>query len=180
MNILALVTRLALRFSTYVGKNRAFLQFFFGALALVLGLWGWSIKAPAKDWTEVLNNCFRTLQLITLHFPTSFESDVPWQLQWARLLVPLVAVSATFHVLLGGVTRPLRLAMLPHTHNHVVVFGDAQMSEAALDSLAAGARSGRRRRSPVQDRAPRNAGGARLDRGRSRSDAVVDVSSRSI
>jgi len=140
MNILALVTRLALRFSTYVGKNRAFLQFFFGALALVLGLWGWSIKAPAKDWTEVLNNCFRTLQLITLHFPTSFETDVPWQLQCARLLVPLVAVSATFHVLLGGVTRPLRLAMLPHTHNHVVVFGDAQMSEAALDSLAAGAR----------------------------------------
>jgi hypothetical protein len=140
MNILALVTRLALRFSTYVGKRRAVLQFFFGAVALVLGLWGWSIKAPAQDWADVLNNIFRTFQLITLHFPTSFETGVPWQLQWARLLVPLVAVSATFHILLGGVTRPLRLAMLPHTQDHVIVFGDAHMSEAALDTLVAGER----------------------------------------
>ncbi|WP_374548011.1 hypothetical protein, partial [Rhodoblastus sp.] len=140
MNVLALVTRLALRFSTYVGKNRAFLQFFFGAVALILGLWGWSIQSPAHDWAGVLNNFFRTVQLITLHFPTSFDTGIPWQLQWARLLVPLVAVSATFHILLGGVTRPLRLAMLPHTQDHVVVFGDAQMSEGALDALVAGKR----------------------------------------
>lgn len=140
MNFLAALARFALRFSTAVGKHRAFLQFSLGALALALGMWGWSIKAPAQDLAGVLNNFFRTLQLITLHFPTSFETDVPMQLQIARLLVPCVAVSATFHILLGGVTRPLRLAMLPHTQDHVVVFGDAQLSDAALTTLVAGGR----------------------------------------
>jgi hypothetical protein len=137
LSFLALLTRLALRFSTSVGKHRAMLQFLLGGLALVLGFWGWSIKAPLHNWADFLNNCFRTLQLITLHFPTDFDGGISWQLQVARLLVPLVAVSATFHILLGGVTRPLRLALLPHTHDHVVLIGDGQFSESALTDIAA-------------------------------------------
>jgi hypothetical protein len=140
MTFLALLTRFALRFSTYVAKHRAVLQFVVGAIALALGLWGWAIKSPPHDWAGFLNNFFRTLQLITLHFPTDFDSAIPWQLQWARLLVPLVAVSATFHVLVGGVTRPLRLALLPHTRDHIVIFGDAQFSEDALNTLVAARR----------------------------------------
>ncbi|MCW2317530.1 hypothetical protein M2322_003089 [Rhodoblastus acidophilus] len=140
MRLLALLTRLALKFSTLVGENRALLQFVLGALALALGFWGWSIKEPVHDWSGWLNNFFRTLQLITLHFPTEFNGDIPWPLQVARLLVPLIAVSATFHILLGGVTRPLRLALLPHMRDHVVLIGEAQLAQAALIRLAEGER----------------------------------------
>jgi hypothetical protein len=53
MIFLALLTRLALRFSTLVGSHRAILQFVFGSVALVLGFWGWSIKSPVHDLAEV-------------------------------------------------------------------------------------------------------------------------------
>jgi hypothetical protein len=140
LRLLALLTRFALRLSTFVGAHRAMLQFVLGGVALILGFWGWSIREPVQNWSGLLNNCFRTLQLITLNFPTDFDDAVPWPLQVARLLVPLIAVSATFHILLGGVTRPLRLALLPHARDHVVLIGDAQFSQVALTDLAAGGR----------------------------------------
>jgi len=140
LRLIALLTRFALLFSTLIGDHRAMLQFVLGAMALILGFWGWSISEPVHDWPTRLNIFFRTLQLITLHFPTEFKGDIPWQLQVARLLVPLIAVFATFHILIGGVTRPLRLALLPHTRDHVVLIGDSQFSQAALTDLAAGER----------------------------------------
>ncbi len=133
------ISHLALRFSTAVGKHRAILQLVFGGLAFALGLWGFSEKSPvlasAHPWSAFANNFFNTLQLITLHFPTSFDGAIPWKLQVARLLLPLVAVFATFHILVGGVTRPLRLALLPRARGHVVLIGDQQVSDQALKAL---------------------------------------------
>lgn len=137
MTPLYFLSHVALLVSTFVSKNRAILQLVFGAIAFILGFWGFHLKSEAHGWPEYANNFFRTMQLITLHFPSDFDAKVPWQLQIARLLLPLVAVSATFHILVGGVTRPLRLAMLPRARDHVVLTGDQQLSEAALKALVA-------------------------------------------
>lgn len=116
-------------------RRRAALQLAFGSAAVVLGFWGWSIAEHAKDWSGHLNNFFRTLQLITLHFPTAFDSAIPWQLQIARLMVPAIAVLATLDVLVGAITRPLRLAMMPHMRDHLLIVGDTKVADDALQAL---------------------------------------------
>ena len=135
--VLARIFRQSARFSVWMTFHRWSIQLVAGAIALSLGFWGWSLKNPVADLSGYFNNFFRTLQLITLHFPTDFDGVIPWQLQVGRLMVPVVAVLASFHVLIGAVTRPLRLALLTHTSDHFVVYGDAQMTEAALLTLAA-------------------------------------------
>lgn len=110
-------------------------QMLAGLLALSLGFWGWTIKMPPTDAAGWFNNAFRTIQLITFQFPTHLESNIPWQLQVGRLAVPLVVALATFNVLIGTITRPVRLALLPHTTDHIVVCGAAQLTEAALVTL---------------------------------------------
>ena len=135
--MLYFLSRLGIGLSTFVGRYRAILQLLGGGAAVFLGYWGFhETFAPKSAW-DYLSNLFRTLQLITLHFPTNFEGSTNWQLQIARLLLPLVAVSATFHILIGGVTRPLRLALLPRARDHVILVGDQQMSDAAIKALVA-------------------------------------------
>ncbi|OYW60757.1 MAG: hypothetical protein B7Z40_19580 [Bosea sp. 12-68-7] len=136
MPALLALSRTTARVSSVVTRSRGELQFAAGLVALGLGFWGWSIERPAADWAGHINNLFRTLQLITLNFPTNFDGHIPWQLQLARLMVPLVAILASFNVLMGTVTRPLRLALLPRTRGHVVVCGDTKLTEAALLKLA--------------------------------------------
>jgi RyR domain len=128
--------RAASRLAALATRQQGPAQAIAGALALGLGLWGWSIKEPPTEVAVWFNNIFRTLQLITLQFPTNLEAGIPWQLQVARLLVPLVAVFATFNVLVGAITRPVRLALMPYTVGHVVVCGAEQLTEAALKTLA--------------------------------------------
>jgi RyR domain-containing protein len=103
-------------------------------LALTLGFWGWMLFEPGKGVLGVLNNVFRTVQLIALQFPTDFR-DVPWQLQVARLLVPLFAVVASFHVLVGSITRPVRVGLLPFARNHIFIYGFEALTDAALAAV---------------------------------------------
>ena len=56
-----------------------------GAIALVLGFWGWMIEKPPTNLSEVLDNVFRTLQLITLQFPSDIRESPSLLLQVARL-----------------------------------------------------------------------------------------------
>ncbi|MGL4728121.1 MAG: RyR domain-containing protein [Bosea sp. (in: a-proteobacteria)] len=117
-------------------KRKGLLQALAGVIALALGFWGWSIFSPAKTMADHANNFFRTVQLMTLNFPTTFDGKLPWQLQLARLMVPAIAALATLHVIIGAITRPVRIALLPHTKDHLVVCGAAQLTEAALIKLA--------------------------------------------
>jgi hypothetical protein len=103
-------------------------------LALTLGFWGWMLFDPGKGVLGVLNNIFRTVQLIALQFPTDFR-DVPWQLQVARLLVPLFAVVASFHVIIGSITRPVRVGLLPFARNHIFIYGPEALTDAALAAV---------------------------------------------
>lgn len=136
MPALIALSKLSAQMASRVTRHRGEMQLVAGAIALGLGFWGWSIEEPAANWSGHANNLFSTLQLVTLNFPKKFDGEITWQLQIARLMVPLVAVLASFHVLVGAVTRPLRLALLPRAQEHIVVFGDTKLTEAALLTLA--------------------------------------------
>jgi hypothetical protein len=131
-----LLTRYPARLSAFVKRYRSSAQIVAGALAIGLGFWGWLINDHPLNFGGYLNSFFRTLQLVTLQFPTQFTATVPWQLQIARLLLPLVAAAASFHVLVGAISRPFRLALLPHTEDHIIFCGDARLAEAAFVNLA--------------------------------------------
>jgi hypothetical protein len=136
LNSLVHFTRLARRLSSAAARNRFQWQAIAGAVTLVLGYWGWTLQMPPKDFAGWMNNLFRTVQLVTLQFPTSIEQDLPWQLQVARLAVPLIAALATFDVIVGAITRPVRLAIMPHVRGHIIVVGVERIAEAALQVLA--------------------------------------------
>jgi hypothetical protein len=119
----------------FISRNRMYLQTVAGAIALALGFWGWMIEKPPADFRGMLDNVFRTVQLITLQFPTDLNSSPNYQLQIARLAVPVVAILATFQVLIASITRPARLALLPYTSGHIVVCGSAQITQSALKTL---------------------------------------------
>jgi RyR domain len=134
-----LLTVRAGRMAEFVNRHRVKIQAFAGAVALSLGFWGWMIEKPPADYWGVLDNLFRTAQLITLQFP-DLRGSPPLVLQIARLAVPLVAVLASFQVLIAAVTRPARLALLPRISDHIVVCGSLQggslgMTENALSAL---------------------------------------------
>jgi hypothetical protein len=84
-----------------------------GTIFLVLGLWGWMIQGPPANFCGVLDNVFRTLQLITLQFQNDIRESPSVLLHIARLAVPLAAILASFQILIGLITRPTRLALLP-------------------------------------------------------------------
>jgi hypothetical protein len=120
----------------FVASNRGWIQGVTGTVALALGYWGWTIEKPPANVWGILDNLFRTAQLITLQFPTDFRGVIPIPLQIARLAVPIVAVLASFQALVGSITRPARLALLPHSSGHIVVCGSESLTEAALITLA--------------------------------------------
>jgi hypothetical protein len=132
-NLPTLLTRLSLA----VSRRLPVWQAAAGVVALALGLWGWTLHEPPRGYAGWFNNLFRTIQLITLQFPTSLEAAMPWQLQLARFAVPMVAVLATLNVLIGAITRPARLAMMPRARGHIIVSGAERMTEEALKGLAA-------------------------------------------
>ena len=80
MNFLHRVTRPVARFAQRWRAHAGLIQAFFATLAFALGLWGWFLHTPPADLSGHLNNLFRTLQLITLQFPTQFDRQLPWQL----------------------------------------------------------------------------------------------------
>jgi hypothetical protein len=126
--------------ANFFSRYRNKIQAVAGAVALGLGFWGWMIEKPPADLSGVLDNVFRTAQLVTLQFPTDLRGSPSLPLQIARLAVPIVAVLASFQVLIASVTRPARLALLPHIAGHVVVCGSSSMTEKALMTLAASGR----------------------------------------
>jgi RyR domain/TrkA-N domain len=130
------LTLMAGQVGGFVTRYRSWIQGVAGAIALALGYWGWTVKNPPTDLGGWVDNFFRTAQLITLQFPTDFHGSIPVPLQIARLAVPLVAVLASFQALVSSITRPARLALLPHSSGHVIVCGSESLTDAALIALA--------------------------------------------
>jgi len=122
------------RFAGLVTRYRKYVHGIIIFLALSLGYWGWWMVQPPTDMQGYLDNFYLTVQLVTLQFPKD-HGHVPWPLQAARLLVPLVTVVGSFHVLVGSITRPMRIALLPHARKHIVLCGSKTLTEAALIAL---------------------------------------------
>ena len=134
-----LVLELTLRaglIGQFVTRYRGWFKGVAGTIALALGFWGWMIAKPPTDFWEVLDNLFRTAQLITLQFPHDFRGSMPVPLQIARLAVPVVAVLASFQILISSITRPARLALLRRAYGHIVICGFDSLTEGALSALA--------------------------------------------
>src|SRR5690242_13557749 len=138
--LILLLTVRAGRMADFINRHRVKIQAGAGAIALSLGFCGWMMERPPNDYWGVLDNVFRTAQLVTLQFP-DLHSSPSLVLQIARLAVPIVAILASFQVLVAAVTRPARLALLPRISDHIVVCGSGSgsidMTEAALTALAA-------------------------------------------
>ena len=130
------ITLLSGHIASIVTRYLVSIQVVAGTIALVLGFWGWMIEKPPANLSEVLDNMFRTLQLITLQFPSDIRASPSLLLQIARLAVPLVAVLASFQILVASITRPARLALLPRISGHLVVCGLPHLSDSALATLA--------------------------------------------
>lgn len=137
--LILLFTVHAGRMARFINDHKTKIQAIAGAFALSLGFWGWTIERPPHDLWGILDNAFRTAQLITLQFP-SLSGSPSVVLQIARFAVPLVAVLASFQVLIASVTRPARMALLPRIAEHIVLCGYAGLTETALSTLVASGR----------------------------------------
>jgi hypothetical protein len=134
-SIILLVVVYSGRLAGFINRHKNKIRAVAVTIALLLGIWGWTIERPPADAWGVLDNVFRTLQLITLQFPSQYGS-LPTPLQIARFAVPIVSVVASFQILVASLTRSARLAMVPHIAGHVVVCGFAGLTEKALSTLA--------------------------------------------
>ena len=107
-----------------------------GVVAWVLGYWGFT----QLDDDHAAS--YRALQLFTLDAGDIVEEPVPWQLQIARYLAPIVALSAAITALLavfGEQIQLLRVRFL--TRNHTVVAGlGAKGSRLAFNLHDAGSK----------------------------------------
>lgn len=134
-----LITRMTLvlgRLASRIGHWRSALQVVAVLLAFGLGFWGWTIQTPPQGAQDWLNNLFKTFQLITLHFPRTFDGAVPWQLQVGRLAVPMAALFASLNLIATSLSRPARLALLQHSRDHIIFFGAPKLTDEALAWLA--------------------------------------------
>jgi hypothetical protein len=133
-------SNLTQRIAHVASRRPALIQAIASSLALALGFWGWMLQNPPKGHLTielVLTNLHKTIQLITINFPSDFtNTKIVWQLQIARLLVPITAALATFNVVVSSITRPARLALLPLEKNHIIIFGTEGMANSALTDLA--------------------------------------------
>jgi hypothetical protein len=102
------LVRLSADLATLATRHQGLIQALSASIAFGLGLWGWAIHNPPLNLADRFEIVFRTVQLITLQFPTyPRDAIIPWQLLVARLLVPLTVFFAILHFA-AFVTRRLQ------------------------------------------------------------------------
>jgi RyR domain len=143
------IKRLLNAIGLFVRRWLGLARIFFGVSALVLGLWGWEIVAPAFTPTfnpmGLANNLFRTLQMLTLQMPREFASAqwTQWQLVLARLMLPMIGFIESYRLVLGAIRNPARLAMLGIRFGHIILVpgkgpvGRAMLRDAQVRDLRA-------------------------------------------
>lgn len=102
-----------------------------GALAFVLGYWGFS-RTPGSDEAPTL--AYQAIQLFFLE-SGDIEGTVPWQLHAARFLAPATAAGLSVIVLLAIINERLEQARVRMMANHVVVCGLGEMGSLLVRSV---------------------------------------------
>lgn len=111
--------------------------------AVGLGFWGFQIACAMEkggvckpgDEDIIYRSAFRTLQLLTTQFPPELPPDLPWQLQIARVLLPIFTLFFTFDIVLAKLGRPFGILRLLRLRDHVVVVGAGDEAERIAQQL---------------------------------------------
>ncbi|HMD57897.1 MAG TPA: NAD-binding protein [Solirubrobacteraceae bacterium] len=100
-------------------------------VAGVFGYWGWSLvhhQYPRELHGELkrydatfMRRIYSTLQLFVLH-PQELPEHIPWQLETARFMAPVVLVLATLAVITTQFSKRIRRMWFRH-RSHVIVCG---------------------------------------------------------
>ena len=109
--VAAVIVITSLLVTHHFGQTTSSIPF---VIALTFGLWGLAIKEPEADWFNIV---FRTFQLITLQFPTNLQHNIPWQLQIARLMVPLTAFFWGCNLIVGAARDAARQGPIAFQHS---------------------------------------------------------------
>ena len=112
------------------------------AAAVALGFWGFQVACAAEgadkckpgDEDIIYRNIFRTLQLLTTQFPPDVPK-VPWQLHFARFLLPIFTFLFTLDTVLAKLGRPFGIVRLLRLRDHVVVAGVGEEPERIAQQL---------------------------------------------
>jgi voltage-gated potassium channel Kch len=111
--------------------------------AVGLGFWGFQIACGLEkdsackpgDWDIAYRSVFRTLQLLTSQFPPELPPNLPWQLQIARILLPIFTLLFTFDIVLAKLGRPFGILRLLRLRDHAVVIGAGDEAEQIARQL---------------------------------------------
>lgn len=90
---------------------------------------------PWRHWQTMLDSAFRTLQLATTQFPREFDKNLPWQLQVARFLVPVLGAYVSLGLILRRFSRPVRAWRAGLSSGHVVLIGESNVSVALAQAF---------------------------------------------
>lgn len=117
-----------------------------GLLAVALGTWGLAqVDAAAGDKKTVLTHLYQSLSLFGAQ-GADVDGDVPWALEVARFLAPLVLAGAALGTFLAVSRREADGLRARLRRGHLVVVGAGPRAVAlALDAQTEGGRTGRRR-----------------------------------
>ena len=104
------------------------------AVAFGLGFWGWRVNDIQDHEGGLVDDAFRTIQLLTLRGQGIASAKLPWQLNVARFLLPALALLGSYRLFIASIRSPARLATLGLRHGHVILVpGRGDAGEALLD-----------------------------------------------
>ena len=94
-----------------------------GLLVIILGTIGF-MQLPAENASPIgfLDALYDSLKLFHMHFDHS-DRPLPWELQAARFLAPLVVLSVLFKAFVTVVRGHRRILLHQTKHGHVVICG---------------------------------------------------------
>ncbi len=123
-------------------------------VAFLLGYWGfWTLsKTPSMSLT-VSDILYRVLQLFSLS-GGDVSSPLPWQLDWARFLAPLVAAYTVILAILAIFRNQIQRLKLLTTKDHVIICGMGAMGMLLATQIHA---SGCKKKIVVIESDPANA-----------------------
>lgn len=119
-----------------VFRTRNWVVILFGLVAVILGLWGFSIcdtdRCKTASFAEKL---LRTIDLIRLSTRFTPDKD-PWPLVLAQLMMPLALVAGAIWLFLLNMHRDLKMVMVRRLKGHMIVCGLGDTGRSIAEQLS--------------------------------------------
>lgn len=109
-------------------------------VSFILGFIGYCRLAPPHNIFDVLETCYKTMELVTVHMPQKLP-DLPLELQISRFTLPLTTLWLGIGSYLAYLRRPIKLYSLQAWQDHLIVCGIGPRAlSMAKQAAAAGQR----------------------------------------